>query len=107
MDEPLTQLWPLLTQQPQARVADLQGLPGWLRQKLIELELNTSWESAVVSMQSIHADLWSELFLIPLWEVDRFVAHRRTIKGLPDSPLRTFQNVETWIADPLLDQRRP
>lgn len=107
LTEPLTQLWPLLTQYPIARVEDLQVLPGWLRQQLIDLEMTTNWEDAIKLLKSIHTDLWAEMFVVPLWEVDRFMAHHRTIAEVPDLPVRCYQNLESWTIEPWYDQRDP
>ncbi|MDC0261736.1 ABC transporter substrate-binding protein [Planctomycetaceae bacterium] len=107
MTEPLTQLWPLLTTQSMTRVADLQILPGWLRQELIQLELSTNWNDARSRLHALHQSLWSEVFYLPLWEVDRFSLARRNLTGLPSSPLHPYQNVNRWVISPWFDQSRP
>jgi ABC-type transport system substrate-binding protein len=107
MTEPLTQLWPLLTTQSMTRVADLQVLPGWLRQELIQLELSTNWNDARAQLHELHQSLWSEVFYLPLWEVDRFSLSRHNLTGLPSSPLHPYQNINRWVISPWFDQSRP
>lgn len=107
MTEPLTQLWPLLTTQSKTRVEDLQILPGWLRQELIQLELSTNWNDARTRLHELHQSLWSEVFYLPLWELDRFSMARRNLTGIPKTPLQPYQNINRWIVSPWFDQSRP
>jgi ABC-type transport system substrate-binding protein len=105
--EPLTQLWPFLTMNSTPRVADLQDLPGWLRQELIRLDLTTNWEDANTILFRLHEHLWSEVFYLPLWELDRYSIARRNLSGVPSGPLHPYQNLSLWIVDPWFDQTQP
>jgi ABC-type transport system substrate-binding protein len=107
MPEPLVELWPFLTLRDSARVVDLQLLPGWLRQQLIELDLITSWDDAASLLHRIHENLWEEVFYIPLWETERFLVHRRGIFGIPQRPVHAYDSLETWTIDPWFDQVKP
>lgn len=107
LPEPLTQLWPFLTMQATPRVADLQDLPGWLRQELIRLDLATNWEDANTILFRLHEHLWKEVFYLPLWELDRYSIARRNLSGLSSRPLHPYQDLSSWIVDPWFDQTQP
>lgn len=107
MPEPLIELWPFLTLRNSARVTDLQLLPGWLRQRLIELDLITNWDDATALLHRIHENLWEEVFYIPLWETERFLVHRRGIEGIPERPVHTYDSLELWTAEPWFDRIKP
>lgn len=107
LKQPLAQLWPFLTMQSDSRVADLQILPGWLRQELIQLELATNWSDARNLLHKLHESLWKEVFYLPLWEVDRFSMSRRNLSGLPEEPLTPYQDVNRWVVNPWFDQSQP
>ncbi|MBD3676426.1 MAG: hypothetical protein HUJ26_23185 [Planctomycetaceae bacterium] len=107
LSEPLSQLWPFLTMKRHSRVADLQILPGWLRQELIQLELATNWNDARQQLHKLHQALWSEVFYLPLWELERFSMARRHLTGIPDAPLTPYQQVNRWVVNPWYDQSIP
>jgi len=105
--EPLTQLWPFLTLNPAPRVADLQDLPGWLRQELIRLDLTTNWEDANTILFRLHEHLWNEVFYLPLWELDRYSIARNNIEDMPSIPLDPYQGLGGWVIKPWFDQAQP
>jgi hypothetical protein len=107
LEEPVAELWPLLTLEPTARIEGLAFLPDWLRQELIELDRAGDWKTAVSRLHALHAHLAAEALLIPLWEVDDFVVLRRTIRGLPEPPMHVYQDIEQWIARPWLPSEAP
>jgi hypothetical protein len=101
MTEPVTQLWPFLTMQQNARVEDLEHLPDWLRQQLIELEQAVDFKAAVELLQSIHGRLDQLEHVIPLWEIDDVIIFRKSaVNGLPTQLLSPFHNIERWIVNP-------
>lgn len=103
MIDPVVDLWPYLTFERRARVASLKHLPDWLRQELIRVDLSPDWKSATDNLQALHAHLSKETVLIPLWEVDDYIAFRREVQAYDDSqakPVHTYQNVVRWIARP-------
>jgi len=105
--EPLAELWPFLTASNSIRVEDLQRLPGWLRQELIQLELSTNWENARQRLHDIHTSLWKEVYYLPLWEIDRFSLARRNLRGLPEAPVKTYQDVNRWVVSPWYERAQP
>ncbi len=100
MTEPVADLWPFLTMKPSARVDDLEHLPDWLRQQLIELEQAVDFRSAVQQLRELHFRLNELVYLIPLWEVDDVIVIRRNIQGFSQQIVSPYQNVERWFVGP-------
>jgi tetratricopeptide (TPR) repeat protein len=100
MTEPVTDLWPFLTMKQDARVEDLEHLPDWLRQQLIELEQAVDFNSSVEMLQRLHFRLNQLVHVIPLWEIDDVIVIRNNIQGFPAGMVHPYQNVERWIVQP-------
>jgi len=100
MTEPVTELWPFLTMKQDARVEDLEHLPDWLRQQLIELEQAVDFNSSVEMLHRLHFRLNQLVHLIPLWEIDDVIVIRNKIQGFPAGMIHPYQNVEQWIVQP-------
>ncbi|MDB5391369.1 MAG: hypothetical protein JWM11_7015, partial [Planctomycetaceae bacterium] len=100
MTDPLTELWPVLTLDNQARVESLAQLPDWLRHDLIAVDEAGDWPAAERQLKQLHKDLWSEVYLIPLWEVSEFMAVRRHVRGLMTRPMFPYQDIEHWQVQP-------
>ncbi len=100
MTEPVTELWPFLTMKQDARVEDLEHLPDWLRQQLIELEQAVDFNSSVEMLHRLHFRLNQLVHLIPLWEIDDVIVIRNNIQGFPAGMIHPYQNVEQWIVQP-------
>ena len=100
MEEPLLELWPLLANDNSLEMSRLGMFPDWMRQELINLDYASSFQDAQTRLFTIHNHIAAEAFLIPLWEVDDFAVWRKSIIGMPERPLSTYQNVERWIVRP-------
>ncbi len=100
MEEPLLELWPLLANDNSLDMNRLGMFPDWMRQELINLDYASSFQDAQTRLFTIHNHISAEAFLIPLWEVDDFAVWRKSIIGMPERPLSTYQNVERWIVRP-------
>ena len=100
MTEPVTELWPFLTMKKDARVEDLEHLPDWLRQQLIELEQAVDFNSSVEMLHRLHFRLNQLVHLVPLWEIDDVIVIRNNIQGFPAGMIHPYQNVEQWIVQP-------
>ncbi len=97
--EPAAELAPLLTHSLSTSVEAYSHLPAWLRRDLLELDRAGDWNVATQIMHRLHRQLWAEVELIPLWELDdRFVC-RRNIRNLPERPVRPYQAVDRWRVD--------
>lgn len=100
MVEPVTEMWPFLTISPDARVRELEHLPDWLRQSLIELEQSADLTTAATSLRRLHLRLHEFVQYVPLWELDDVLVIRRNIQGVPPGPLHPYHNLERWIVQP-------
>lgn len=100
MEEPLLELWPLLANDNSLDMNRLGMFPDWMRQELINLDYASSFQDAQTRLFTIHNHISAEAFLIPLWEVDDFAVWRKSVIGMPDRPLSSYQNVERWIVRP-------
>ncbi len=100
MAEPVFDIWPFLTFDPQSRVTSIGYLAPLLRQDLIELENTVNWRNAVRIMQQTHLHLWAEVQVIPLWEVDNYLVMRQDIRGFTPSPMSAYEEIQNWVIDP-------
>ncbi|WP_339734424.1 ABC transporter substrate-binding protein [uncultured Gimesia sp.] len=98
--EPVMELWPFLTVGKGAQIESLKIFPDWMRQKLIELDEATDWETATALIKKLQQQLYSMAHIVPLWEIDQFHVFRTNIKGYADRPLNFYDNVEQWITTP-------
>ncbi len=98
--EPLTELWPFLTMSRDARVNDLEHLPDWLRQQLIELEQAPDINASIDMLRRLHFRLNEFQLCVPLWEIDDVMVIRKNILGVPPGALHPFHNLERWIVQP-------
>jgi len=96
MTEPVTDLWPFLTMKSDARVEDLEHLPDWLRQQLIELEQAVDFNSAVQMLHRLHFRLNELVHVVPLWEIDDVIVIRNNVQGFPEGLIHPYQKVERW-----------
>jgi len=101
MTEPVMELWPFLTVGKGAQIESLEIFPDWMRQKLIELDEATDWETATALLKKLQQQLYSMAHIIPLWEIDQFHVFRTNIKGYADRPLNVYDHVEQWVTTPL------
>lgn len=100
MEEPLLELWPLLSGDTSLDMNRLSVFPDWMRQELINLDYASSFPDAQQRLFTIHNHIAAEAFLIPLWEVDDFAVLRKTVAGNAARPMSSYQNVERWILRP-------
>jgi hypothetical protein len=96
LQEPLYDLWPCLTNTPTAEVEDLAGFPGWLRNRLLDLELVGDWDSAVRQLVRLQADLLADARYLPLWEIDEFMVARKRLSDVPPKLLSPYHEIERW-----------
>jgi tetratricopeptide (TPR) repeat protein len=107
MSEPAVELWPLLTLEPQARVASLHFLPQWLARDLIAIDETSDWQTATALLRTLHERLLAETELIPLWEVDDYLVFRKNVRGFRPEPVTPYQDVESWTVDPWFNLETP
>ena len=100
MEEPLLELWPLLTNESSFDMNRLKLFPDWMRQELVNLDYSASFVDAQDRLFTIHRHMSAEAFIIPLWEVDEFAVWKKSTLGIPENPMSPYQNVERWIVRP-------
>ena len=100
MEEPLLEIWSLLTNDSTFDMNRLQLFPDWMRQELVNLDYAASFTDAQERLFIIHRHMAAEAFIIPLWEVDEFAVWKKSTLGTPERPMSPYQNVERWIVRP-------
>jgi ABC-type transport system substrate-binding protein len=105
--EPIVDLWPQVSQQPTAELADLEHFPNWLKREFIELDRMSDWNLAVAQTQTLHRQLTSEAIFVPLWEVDEFLIYRKNIDGVPIEPMHCYDRIDRWTMDAYLPVWQP
>lgn len=99
LSEPLMDIWPFITLQDRARVEDLTFLPDWLRAEFVKLDTSTNFKEARTRVWELHRHLWSEAFIIPLWEIDEYMAFRRDVRQTRTRPISAYDGVTEWYMD--------
>ena len=99
MAEPLVELWPLLTLTGETNVESLQQFPVWLRRRLMELDTVGDSATALSLLHELHRQLWTEAYLIPLWELQPHLVVRRHVRALPGAPMMVYQSIDRWQMD--------
>ncbi len=105
--EPISDIWPLLTLQTEARVAALQPLPERTRRVLLELERTIDWTTASTLLHRLLGDLLTEARYVPLWEVDEYLVTRKNLLGVPPRPIHTYDEIERWTLQSWYPQEVP
>ncbi|MCR9200305.1 MAG: ABC transporter substrate-binding protein [Planctomycetaceae bacterium] len=100
MQEPLLDLWGLMLTDDKFDVDRLSGYPDWMRQELINLDYATSFKDAETRLFRIHRQIAAQAFIIPLWELDSYIALQRNIAGFAARPLSVYQDIERWLVKP-------
>jgi tetratricopeptide (TPR) repeat protein len=98
--EPLLDLWSVLLSDDQLDVNKLSGYPDWMRQELINLDYASSFSDAQQKLFLIHRHMAVQAFLIPLWELDDFMAFQSNISGFEGRPLSVYHGLERWLVKP-------
>jgi hypothetical protein len=98
--EPLLELWPLLALTDSTETAALAHLPTWLRHALLELDRAGDPASARLALFKLQRQLWAEVYLIPLWEIDDYMVLRKHVRGAPIRPMAAYQAIERWKVEP-------
>ncbi len=100
MEEPLLELWPLLSNDSSFDMNRLKLFPDWMRQELVNLDYASSFVDAQDRLFTIHRHMSAQAFVIPLWEVDEFAVWKKSTLGIPERPMTPYQNIERWIVRP-------
>ncbi|MEZ6125900.1 MAG: ABC transporter substrate-binding protein [Planctomycetaceae bacterium] len=98
--EPLLDLWSLMLTDDSFDVTRLASYPDWMRQELINLDYASSFLDAQQRLFLIHRHLAAQGFIVPLWELDEYMALQRTVKGFESRPLSLYHGAEKWVLTP-------
>jgi len=79
------------------------GLAGGLQSAYLDsalrnLDTATNWKDVRARLAELHEIANHELPVIPLWQTVNFFAYRSSVRGIGDSPVTLYQNVEQWSA---------
>ena len=107
MQEPVLEMWPLLTFSNRARIDGLKAYPDWIRQELVRLDRIGDQGLAVDALQTLHRHLWEETAYLPLWEVDQFVILRKNIRGFPERFAHCYDQIVRWRVQPWYRESLP
>ena len=88
-------------------VADARALVGpgglagdvgspYLAAALRQLDDATNWKDVRAKLSEIHDIAHHDLPLIPLWQTVNYFAYRTDVRGIGDSPITLYQNVDQW-----------
>jgi ABC-type transport system substrate-binding protein len=80
------------------------GLAGGLQSAYLDsalrnLDTATNWKDVRARLAELHDIANHELPVIPLWQTVNFFAYRTSVRGIGDSPVTLYQNVEQWSAN--------
>ncbi|MCA9034465.1 MAG: hypothetical protein KDA91_05005 [Planctomycetaceae bacterium] len=100
MEEPLLDLWPLITNDTSFDIRRLDPFPDWMRQEVINLDYASSFLEAQNRLFTIHRHIAAQAFIIPLWEIDEYMVFQKSVSGFSENPVSTYQNAEHWTVRP-------
>ena len=77
------------------------GLAGDLRSAYLGAALRklgeaTNWKDVRSSLAELHEIAHHELPVIPLWQTVNFYAYRTSLRGIGESPVTLYQDVDQW-----------
>jgi tetratricopeptide (TPR) repeat protein len=94
--EPLTDARTLVG--PAGLAGDIQS--SYLESALRDLDLANNWKDVRLRLTKLHEIASHELPLIPLWQTVNYFAYRDSVRGILDSPVALYQNIEQWTLPP-------
>ncbi len=83
------------------RIMGPDGLAGEIRSPFLDTALRrldeaTNWNEVRSRLAELHEIAHHELPVIPLWQTANFFAHRASLRGVGDSPVSLYQNIDQW-----------
>jgi hypothetical protein len=84
------------------RVLGQEGISGGSTNEmslaLRQLDEAIDWAQASARLRSIHWLAYSEVSLVPLWQLTDHFAYHRSLQGVAARPVSLYQDVEMWQA---------
>jgi ABC-type transport system substrate-binding protein len=68
----------------------------YLNAALRQLDDATNWNDVHARLAEVHEITHHDLPLIPLWQTINYFAYRDSVRGIGESPVTLYQNVEQW-----------
>ena len=99
MAEPLVEMWPFLARTPAPTMESLDRFPVWLRRSLLELDTVGDVATATRLLTRLQRQLWAEVIVIPLWEIQPHFVARKQVRNLVPGPMTLFQGIDRWQVD--------
>ncbi|MDA1013456.1 MAG: ABC transporter substrate-binding protein [Planctomycetota bacterium] len=100
LTEPILDIWPFMTLEDRARVESLTFLPACARAEFVRLDASANFHEARDRVRELHRHLWSEAYMIPLWEIDNYMAFRKQVNGFKTTPLSAYDGISQWVVQP-------
>jgi ABC-type transport system substrate-binding protein len=94
--EPLADARPILG--PGGLSGDSQS--SALMAALRQLDTASNWNDVRTRLADLHDVVHHELPVIPLWQTVNFFAYRKSLRGIGDTPVALYQNIEAWSNSP-------
>jgi len=95
---------PLFDTDPRARDDNgsnyLGYIDGGLQSELLQAMNRRDFGEVQRTMRLVHRMLEQQMPLIPLWQLDTFLAYRKGLNPTSMDPLLIFNDVENWTLDP-------
>jgi ABC-type transport system substrate-binding protein len=70
----------------------------YIESALRNLDSASNWKDVRARLAELHEIAAHELPLIPLWQTVNYFAYRTSLRGIGESPVTLYQNVEAWDA---------
>lgn len=67
---------------------------------LRNLDVAANWKDVRGRLAEIHEIVNHELPVLPLWQTVNYFAYRTSVRGITESPVTLYQDVEQWQATP-------
>jgi hypothetical protein len=68
----------------------------YLNAALSKLDEATNWNDVRTRLNEVHEIAHHELPVIPLWQTVNYFAYRTSIRGVGETPITLYQNIEQW-----------
>jgi tetratricopeptide (TPR) repeat protein len=72
----------------------------YLNAALRRLDAATSWNDVRARLAELHEIAYHDLPVIPLWQTVNYFAHRKSVRGVGESPLTLYQDIDQWTVTP-------
>ncbi|MEX0610986.1 MAG: ABC transporter substrate-binding protein [Pirellulales bacterium] len=70
----------------------------YLNAALRQLDEATNWNDVRARLAELHEIAHHDLPVIPLWQTINYFAYRTSVRGVGESPVTLYQNVDEWTA---------